>query len=114
MASWELAEEIAEVLRRPRFRRYDIDEQDIREALFLLAPLLPSVEVVVPIRDPDDAPVVGAAVQGRAEAIVTGDQDLLADAELRAWLEERAIDVLTPAVLLDRLGESGTNQRATT
>jgi len=41
-------------------------------------------------------------VAGRAEAIVTGNRDLLADARLLAWLRERGIDVLTPAELLRR------------
>ena len=103
VASWEGAEEIAEVLRRPRVRRYGIAERNVQEVLFLLASFLPSVEMTVPIRDPDDAPVVAAAVTGRAEAIVTGDRDLLEDEELRTWLADRGIALLTPAALLERL-----------
>ena len=68
-----------------------------------LAPLLPTVEVDVTLRDPKDVPVVVAAIAGRADAIVTGDRDLLDDADLRAWLAERDVEVLTPAELLDRL-----------
>ena len=37
----------------------------------ILGPLLPDVDIEVEIRDPADAPVVAAAVAGRAEAIVT-------------------------------------------
>ena len=67
------------------------------------------MELDVAVRDPRDAPVVAAAVAGRAEAIVTGDADLLADPELCTWLAEREIEVLTPAELLERL--SGTSSR---
>lgn len=104
VASWELAQEIAEVLRRPRCTRLGIRVEQIVETLILLAPFLPKVDVVVSLRDPDDAPVVGAALAGRTDAIVTGDRDLLEDEHLRAWLGERGTELLTPAELLDRLG----------
>jgi putative PIN family toxin of toxin-antitoxin system len=104
VASWELAEEIAEVLGRSEIRRYGITQRDVEDVLFLLAPLLPSVDIVSPVRDPDDAPVVSAAIHGRADAVVTGDRDLLADEELRDWFTERGIEVLTPVALLQRLG----------
>lgn len=103
VASWELAEEIVDVLRRPKLRRYRVTEQDIRDLLFLLTPALPTVEMEVPIRDPDDAPIVEAAVAGNAEAIVTGDQDLLEDPELHDWLQRHRIVLYTPAALLDTL-----------
>jgi predicted nucleic acid-binding protein len=77
-----------------------LDEDDVREALVLLAPLLPSVDVEVAVRDPDDAPVVASALAGDVEAIVTGDAHLLDDPDLRTWLEERGIDVISPAELL--------------
>jgi predicted nucleic acid-binding protein len=47
--------------------------------------------------------VVAAAIAGRADAIVTGDRDLLEDGTLRNWLRERGVDVMTPAELLERL-----------
>lgn len=92
-----------EVLRRPRIRRYGIGERDVEEVLFLLAPFLPAVVIEIPLRDPEDALVVAAAVQGRAQAIVTGDRDLLTDATLTAWLAERGIRALTPAALVELL-----------
>jgi predicted nucleic acid-binding protein len=90
------------VLRRPRLARYGLSEEDVRETLVLLAPLLPSVDVQVPIRDRDDVPVVASALAGRVEAIVTGDAHLLEDPGLRAWLSKRSIDGLSPAELLHR------------
>ena len=83
VASWALADEVAEVLRRPRITKpYGIDEADVRAILQL-------------IRDADDAPVVAAALAGGAEAIVSGDKDLF-DPALRAWLADRHVRVLTP------------------
>ena len=103
MASWELAEEVVEVLRRPRIARYGITEGDVADVLVLMAPLLPGVEANVEIRDPDDAKVVGAALAGRADAIVTGDRDILDDPDLRRWLEHHGVEVLTPAEFLRAL-----------
>ena len=95
-----------EVLRRPRIRQYGISEQDVEDLLLLLAPGLPSIEIEVEIRDPDDAPVVAAALAGRVEAIVTGDRDLLDDRDLRQWLARYRVEILTPAQTLRRLGSS--------
>lgn len=100
VASWHVAQELADVLRRPRLRRYEIEQQDIEDVFRLLAPALPRADVDVPIRDPDDAPVVAAALAGDADIIVTGDEHFLADAKLQAWLDERGVRVLRPAALV--------------
>jgi len=101
--SWELAREIVDVLRRPAIRRYGVTEGDIDELLVLIGPMLPDVDMAVEVRDRDDAPVIAAALTGRAEAIVTGDRDLLDDPALRAWLADRSVAVLTPPGLLELL-----------
>jgi putative PIN family toxin of toxin-antitoxin system len=103
VGSWELAEELASVLGRPKIRKYEISENDARDLLVLLARDLPEADIRIDLRDPRDAPVVGAAVAGSADAIVTGDRDLLDDAELRAWLLERGVEVLNPGELIERL-----------
>lgn len=104
VASWELASEVAAVLRQPSLRRrYRITDDDVASVLELLRPFLPTVEVEVEIRDPKDAPVVASALAGSAAAIVTGDDDLLGDANLEAWLSERGIRLLSPRELLARI-----------
>jgi uncharacterized protein len=104
VSSWELVDEVSAVLERPKLQHYEFDASDALDLLRTVAITLPTVDVDVEIRDPADAPVVAAAVAGRAEAIVTGDADLLEDAELRRWLDERGVRVLTPRKLLDELG----------
>ena len=111
VASWALAEEIVEVLRRPALRRYGVTEGDIEELLLVLGPLLPDVDVAVAVQDADDAVVIAAAIAGRAEVIVSGDRDLLADVAPLAWLDQRGIAVLAPA---DALAASHARETATT
>lgn len=101
--SWELAEELVEVLSRPRIRRYGVSAEDIGALMAGLRPFLPTVDLAVEVRDPDDAPVIAAAVAGRAEAIVTGDRDLLDDPALAEWLADRGVALLRPPDLLSRL-----------
>lgn len=104
VASWGLAEEVVEVMRRPRMRALGIDEADVRGVLVLLAPMLPDVDIDLVIRDPDDVPVVSAAISGAAETIVTGDKDLLDDEDVIGWLAERDVEVVKPAEWLRRVG----------
>ncbi len=51
----------------------------------------------LPIRDKDDVPVLSEAVQGLAEVLVTGDQDLLSVAQ------SAPIQILTPRGLWEFL-----------
>lgn len=85
VASWELAEEIVEVLRRPKLRRYEIKEADVADVVAALAPLLPGVEVTVGLRDVADAPVLATVAVASAEAVVTGDRDLLDEPHVKQW-----------------------------
>ena len=105
VTSWELAEEIVEVLRRERLRdRYGLSEEDVQDVLMLLGPFLPSVETDPPVRDPTDRPVISAAVTAHVEAIVSGDRDLTEAGPLKEWLAARGIRVLTPSEALRSLG----------
>ncbi|MBM3556171.1 MAG: putative toxin-antitoxin system toxin component, PIN family [Alphaproteobacteria bacterium] len=97
------ATELIRVLAYPKFRL------DPAETEAVLGDYMPWCETVaVPprlalprCRDPADRPFLALARAGRADALVTGDKDLLA-------LEGRFdIPILTPAALRVRLGPPG-------
>ena len=81
-----LVAEIETALRRPKIRRYLLrPEEALRwlEDLVTLADLVRDTgEVAGVSRDPADEVVLAAAVEGRADLIVTGDEDLLVLASL--------------------------------
>lgn len=77
-----LLEELREALHRPKIaRRYHLSPKDIHDLLSLLANATTLVtgtaSVSEILSDPDDAPVPACAVEGHADHIVTGDDDLL-------------------------------------
>lgn len=91
--------EIEKALRLPKIRRY-LREPD--DALLWLADLVALADLVQDTggvadvcRDPADDVVLAAAVEGRADAIVTGDADLLTLGEYRG------IAIMTPRAFLD-------------
>lgn len=98
-----LVAELVDVLRRPAIRRHGVTEADVEDVVALLEPLLPGADVAGQVGDPDDAPVVAAALAGHAAAIVTDDRDLLDDIDLRDRLAVRGIELMAPAELLARL-----------
>ena len=98
VASAATLRELMTKLLSPKFDRYLPRER--RDALLLrLAPLIEIVEVLQLVRasrDPDDDKFLEAAVNGRADVIVSGDQDLL---KLNPF---RGIAILTPAAYVGR------------
>lgn len=100
-----LLEELREVLRRPRLKKR-IDPFDVNELLDLLEWNGESVELrTIPprCRDPKDHPVLATAIDGKANAIVTGDDDLRADEELRVGMIAYGIQLWGVQSLLDAL-----------
>ena len=98
LASTATLRELVSTLLSSKFDRYL--PRGRRDALFLrLAPLVEIVEVVQQVRacrDPDDDKFLEAAVNGRADVVVTGDADLLA---LHPF---RQIPILQPAAYVRR------------
>jgi len=74
-------DELAEILSRPKIKkRYRIDPRDREAFLQLLrldTVLLPHMTAPGVCRDPDDDYLLGCAAAGRADYLVTGDEDLL-------------------------------------
>ena len=94
--SRELAGELNDVLSRPRFDRY-ADRENREEFLQDLVRQAESVEVTERVRacrDPKDDKILELAVNGRANYIVTSDDDLL---DLNPF---RGIAIVRPAEFL--------------
>lgn len=103
LVSRDTVAELLRVLCYPKFR-LDAAERDD-----LLADILPWCEtVIIPTRppavpdcrDPFDRPFLDLALAGRADALVTGDRDLLAVADAFP------VPILTPAEMKARLAMS--------
>ncbi|MCW5698294.1 MAG: putative toxin-antitoxin system toxin component, PIN family [Rhodospirillales bacterium] len=94
------AEELLRVLKYPKFR---LSPAECDELLADVLPFCESVSIddppanLPPCRNVDDRMFLEVAVQGRADALVTGDADLLALAGAFA------IPIITPAQLRDRM-----------
>jgi len=91
--------ELVATLLSPKFDKYASRAK--REAfLVALAPIMEVVQVIQLVRqcrDPFDDAVLEAALNGRADSIVTGDKDLLA---LHPF---KGVAILTPASYVARL-----------
>jgi uncharacterized protein len=105
VVSESLLDELDRVRQRPRFRK----SIDPGHARLLLAQLRWRGILVTPTtvpprcRDPKDAPVLAAAIDGHANAIVTGDADLRADDGLRAEMAKYGIEIWGINTLLARI-----------
>ena len=97
LASKDTLRELIRVLKAPKFDPYVSLAH--RDALILrFAPLVEMVKVVEPVRvcrDPDDDRILEVALNGMADLIVSGDQDLLSLDPFRG------IRVMTPRAYLD-------------
>lgn len=98
-----LVEELRGVLARPRVRR-SIELRDIDDLLTLIETRAEWVTLKTPAphcRDPKDEPVLSTAIDGRADAIVTGDSDLRADDPLRAEMAAYGVQLWGVQALID-------------
>jgi hypothetical protein len=98
LTSTAILEELRTVLRRPKFARY-IQPEKIEpyiEKVGELGLILVNSPRIRACRDPRDDKFLEVAVHGRADLIVTGDEDLLV---LNPF---RGIAILTPAEYLER------------
>ena len=99
-----LLAEIASVLRRPRLRRYLSLDEAQRFVADLAAVTALTADAPLPhaalCRDPRDDYLVALAAHVGADAIVSGDRDLLE-------LADPPVAVLTPRAVLERLDAPG-------
>lgn len=96
VVSEELMAELLETIRKPRLAKL-FKTEDVRKLLELLqtdAEWVVAKTKLSVTRDPDDNIVLECAVDGQAETVVTGDEDLLC---LKVF---RKISILTPQQFL--------------
>ena len=96
-----MLDELLDVFSRPHIqRRYYIRSVDIESLFALLQTVGEPVVVQMQVRDcrdPKDNKFLETALAGRADCIISGDEDLRV---LHPW---RAILILSPAQVLERL-----------
>ncbi len=105
ITSQALLDEYDKVWQRPRLRQM-IDAQQAQKLRRQMRNRAEVVELnTVPprCRDPKDHPVLATAIDGRADAIVTGDDDLRADDELRSAMADYGVQLWGVQSLLDAL-----------
>jgi uncharacterized protein len=105
VTSIELLAELDTVWQRPRLHRH-IDPQDAQELFHQLHERSLLVELVTTppnCRDPKDNPVLATAIDGRADAIISGDSDLRADDGLRAAMLVHGVAIWGIDTLRERL-----------
>jgi putative PIN family toxin of toxin-antitoxin system len=95
--------ELGEVLRYPRLRRRhrwtDTEVGQFVDGLATMAVVVPGQVTGSLIEaDPDDDAVIACAIEGSANAVVTGDQHLLALGEVQG------VHIVTPRQFLNALG----------
>ena len=104
LASRDTAAELIRVVAYPKFGLTATERRDLLDDYlpYCETVTLPASPPAVPAcRDPFDRPFLELALAGRADALITGDADLLALAESFAVL------ILSPAALKMRLSDTG-------
>ena len=96
-----LVDEVADVLARPKFRRY-VDVAGVADFLAEVRRLgewhSDPLDPPKICRDPDDDYLLALAIASKADALVTGDDDLPA-------VPNPGVEIITPRELLDCLGD---------
>lgn len=77
--SEELLNELIEVTRRPKFKKH-FEQEDVDELIAIInriADFIAVTTIVNICRDPKDNFLLALALDGKADYLITGDQDLL-------------------------------------
>jgi putative PIN family toxin of toxin-antitoxin system len=90
-------------LMSPRFDAYTsrAARETLLQRLIPVVEMASVVQIVKACRDPNDDKILEAAVNGRADVIITGDRDLLT---LHPYA---GVDIRSPAAYLDRVPQNG-------
>lgn len=95
LISHPLIEELKIVSERPRLKKHinPLDAEELLELLLWKSTLVEVKTIPPHCRDPKDQPVLATAIDGKADGIVTGDDDLRADEELRDMMGKHNIKI---------------------
>jgi putative PIN family toxin of toxin-antitoxin system len=105
VVSQPLIDELTDVWQRPRLRAR-INAEDagrLIEQLQLRGEIVECTTIPPRCRDPRDQPVLATAIDGHADAIVTGDADLRADDDLRSAMDQYGVALWGIKSLLESL-----------
>jgi hypothetical protein len=102
VASSAILAEVRRSLTYPKVRKYiKVSDEDVDLSVAALALIAQPVEGILRVKavaeDPDDNKYIEAALEGRAQFIVTGDS------HLKSLKSYRGIRIVTPRVFLDLL-----------
>jgi putative PIN family toxin of toxin-antitoxin system len=102
VASPAILAEVRRSLTYPKVRKYiKVSDEDVDLSVAALALIAQPVEGILRVKavaeDPDDNKYIEAALEGRAQYIVTGDS------HLKSLKSYRGIRIVTPRVFLDLL-----------
>ena len=105
LISSPLLEELENVLQRPRLKQQIKAKhaEILLEQLRWRGTMVNLITVPPRCRDPKDHPILATAIDGKADAIVSGDADLRADDKLRAEMEARRVELWGVNTLLAKL-----------
>lgn len=96
--------ELADVLSRPRIKdKYGISDSDIENLLILIEERSEHVllsENIVICRDKDDNFVIETAIKGKAEYLITRDDDIKFDERVASFLSQHNVSVISIAKFL--------------
>ncbi len=107
LVSQPLIDEFDKVRQRSRLKKHiHTNHAEILLKQLHLRGKMVNLKTVPPLcRDPKDHPVLATAIDGHADAIVSGDKDLQADDELRLAMERHGVKIWSISDLFSELAE---------
>ena len=107
LTSEELLQELVEVLARPKLRKY-FQEEQVKELLLLISEQGKVVEPLQHVnfcRDPKDNIFLDVAIAGQADHLVTEDNDLKDDEDLKTRMrDEYGVEIVDVLEFMAALG----------
>jgi uncharacterized protein len=109
LTSQYILDETGKSLSKKQMRKYGFTALEIRDYLIRISS---STEMAVPakvkffVRDLEDLPILGTALVGKADYLVTGDHDLLEDEKLRKWMKDRGVRIVSPKEFHQQTGQA--------